>query len=55
MTRTSARSSTFALRKNWLNDPNGLVYHKGIYHLFYQYNPKGNTVGQHVLGPRRQP
>jgi beta-fructofuranosidase len=29
----------FAPPANWMNDPNGLIYWKGSYHLFYQYNP----------------
>lgn len=29
----------------WMNDPNGMFYKDGVYHLYYQFNPYGSTWG----------
>ncbi|MEU7869216.1 glycoside hydrolase family 32 protein [Dactylosporangium sp. NPDC049140] len=31
----------FSPRAGWMNDPNGMVYYRGTYHLFFQHNPHG--------------
>lgn len=35
----------FAPAANWMNDPNGMVYSEGEYHLFYQYYPDSTVWG----------
>lgn len=35
----------FSSRRGWLNDPNGLFYKDGLYHMYYQHNPLGTPHG----------
>jgi sucrose-6-phosphate hydrolase SacC (GH32 family) len=40
----------FTSRKNWINDPNGMVWYDGEYHLYFQHNPNSNFWGNMTWG-----
>jgi fructan beta-fructosidase len=54
----------FTPEEHWINDPNGMVFYKGTYHLFFQYHPYssvwgpmhwGHTTSTDMIHWKRQP
>jgi len=39
----------------WINDPVGVTFHNGFYHVFYDFNPYTDTWGEDGAGSHAQP
>lgn len=40
----------FTPARNWINDPNGLIFHEGLFHIYFQHNPFENKWGHMSWG-----
>ena len=40
----------FTAKENWINDPNGLVYCDGVWHMYFQHNPESTIWGNMTWG-----
>jgi len=45
----------FSPQKGWMNDPNGMFYHEGVYHLFFQHYPDNTKWGPMHWGHATSP
>src|SRR4051812_29491168 len=45
----------FSPKNGWMNDPNGMVYNEGLYHLFFQHNPRASVWGNLSWGHATSP
>ncbi|WP_203568189.1 glycoside hydrolase family 32 protein [Aestuariimicrobium ganziense] len=50
MSLPPTRPALHVMSKNWINDPNGLCWYRGRWHMFFQHNPSGGSWGNMSWG-----